>query len=962
MKARNVLAGMLLAAAAFATAGCSGLFDSKDGGDTQTEGKFVVSLGLKSPSARFIRAFDYDLGKITAWSLTLTETGGYAISLSTSDSDGSGSSASYDSGNGKITASRIPEGTYSVEIEGSYTDDSKTYTFYGSTSGVSISSSSTGSASVLVGPKSTENGTGSLSLAFIDAASGSDATISTLASNLKITLASISDGGASYVYDATAASSANTLSFEASTGILTGSGIKSGWYRISFSGNDSYRVYLPENPDGFVEIVDNTETSKTGIEIAAESGKVYYADLSSSYNGLASNSKIKLDTLLKNLTEKMPEEGNIYIHFYSQLCFSDTDLLNSFKEKVSENKKKVIFYNGDGNEALLIGDGEGGTKTTLKDSISLNSTAAETTTFKINALELNSTATIFLTNVAIDASDVVSYSGNDTITFFLAISNGETIYTSTPFITAGTDLSSCIGFDSTSYGSDYVKSADYTVVSTSSTTADGKTVYNHYVKAVGNADITAESFAEKVSVSAAYSGGSSTYKTGDVIPYTDGTLTFSLSGLDDETATYAWYLNGTGMDSATAAASFTPYTESNLNIDGDNTVSCYVTLSGSTYIAEMKFTFTASRSALVWFDSLKFIDSDEHYAFKQLANELSSGTTTTLFTESSNTTSKVYCFDKSSNFWTAELSNSALVITRYSPVVSTGLLSTTGTSETNANVTAAPIDMTYDIATGYFYVLAGNSNSGYTLHRILPFGTDSANVYAGGSLSVSTATGSTFTPSQIAVYNGTLYIGADSATIYKAQLTASGTTLTAETPSTWAVLYDALEREELASCAITDMQIGDGLGNETGSLFVLARQNTDYISIQGASESNAADTDNLVYSRGALIKVAIADSDPSAYEYGWAENSTIIQTNDGYYGTLYSPSSSSSDKFYGPTHFAAVVPKKLVILDDGISYISKGNLSNEDSFKEFDISTSSITSGASVSATEPSYSSGFTWY
>lgn len=958
MKTSRFIKNALIFAFISVFAGCSNLLDSKDDSSISQnakQGKFVISL--KNQGAKAIRAFDYSISDIALWKLTFTDKNNSKISLTTGEQTAENSpSATYDKSAGKITATKIPAGTYTVSLEGSYTKNSATYTISGSADEVVISADSSGSTPIFVGPKSTSDGTGSISLTFTDP----DKKLSDLASSLKITLTNLFDKTKIYTYEPNSPS--NSLVFDSSPLKLSGSEIKSGWYKISFSAGDSYRVYLPDEPDQFVEIVDGNETAAT-TAISAESGKAYYTNISGVHNGLSENSRIRLNTLLTNLSETMPEEGNIYIYFYSKvLYFSDAALLNSFKEKVGENNKKVIFYGEDENEelieGLIIGDGAGSTTTTLKDSVSFTS-GDDATTFEINEFDLSGLACIFLDNgTMIDATDVTSYNSNYRLNFTLSsgIKNNFSAYSSTPFLTAGTDLSSYIKLNDCENGKN---TTDYAVV-VKSETIDRKTVYKHYVKPVGNGTITAESFAEKVSINAAYKSDSSTiYKTDSAIPYTNDNLTFSLSGLDNESATYAWYLNETDLDSAAATFSFNPYSESNINTSGTNTVSCSVTISGTTYVAEMKFTFAAARSAAVWFDGMN-MSLDATFNLKQLADNTDTSTTASELVSA--TSSTLYCFDSSRNLWTAVLEeNSSIKLTKYLINVETGLYSTTGIPATFGDITTTPIDMTYDTKNGCLYLLTGNAGSGYTLYKILPVGTDSTFTFqtTNGTLSATTADNNTFMPAQIAVYDSTLYVGAGSTSIYKAALTASDRTLTVGTASTWLVIHSSLDSSDLISCTITDMQIGDGLGNETDNLFVILRQHTDKITLEGTSETN---TVTSVYSRGALIQVAIADSEPLCSKYGWSSDSSVIKNSDNGYGKLYAPNSSSgSVNFYGPTHFVAVVPKKLVILDDGFSYEEEKTLKNQDRLMEFDFSKTELSCGASVSASKPSYSSGFTW-
>lgn len=969
MKISRFIKNALILAFISVFAGCSNLIDSKDDSATSqdaNQGKFVVSLGLKSPGTRAIRAFDYSISDIARWTLTLTdESNSENIIMTTGAQTTENSpSAAYDGSAGTITATKIPAGTYTVLLEGSYTKETTDYTISGSAAGVAISADSSGKATILLGPKSTESGTGSISLTFTD--SSSDKILSNLASSLKITLTNLSDNTKTFTYGPN--SSSNTLTFDSSSLTLSGSGIKSGWYKISFSAGDTYRVYLPDEPSQFVEIADGTQTTAT-TAISAESGKVYYTNIGGKYNGFTENSRIDLNTLLANLTNKMPEEGNIFIHDDSSvLHFFDTDLLNSFKKAVGENKKKVIFYDDDGNETLIIGDNAGSTTTTLKRSVSFTSTD-EAATFEINAFDLTENTMIFLSNgTMIDALDVNTYSSNYKLIFVLEASGNKNNFSaynssvdgSKPFLTAGADLSSDISL----YDLENLKNAtDYTVVTKSETT-DGKTIYKHYVQAVGSGTITAESFAEKISVRAAYSSDTSTaYATSAAIPYTNGTLEFGLyekttstssdgtttetyNAWSDGNAAYAWYLNGNALDSTTSTASFNPYQESNIKISETNTLSCKVTISGTTYVAEMSFTFTTTRSAAVWFDGINSTSSSSTtYALKQLADNTDTSTTASELVTA--TSSTLYCFDSSCNLWTGTYSetNSQLTTKKYSMIVSSGLFNTThtGSIETIEISKGTPVDIYYDKTEENIFILATNGTTGYIYEDF----------YAPASFSLSSD--SSVTPSQIAVSNGTIYIAGSDCNIYKSTVTLD---YQGEDEDNCVILGDFTKIASLNSAdvlgsnytssgnlSVTDLQVGDGSGNDTTTLYALLREY--YIYSDGYTSNFSC------YSRGALVAIDTSSSTATPSVYGWTDNTTPMSYSSSISGTLYGPgeTTGSSSLLYGPTHFAAVVPKKLVILDDGVVYSTVGKVKNKDSLVEFDIDEKSLSRGASVSAT-----------
>lgn len=488
------------------------------------------------------------------------------------------------------------------------------------------------------------------------------------------------------------------------------------------------------------------------------------------------------------------------------------------------------------------------------------------------------------------------------------------------------------------------------------------------VRNVSDGTITAESFAEKVSISAKYSSDASIvydnlFTSTSAIPYNNDTLTFSLSGLDDynlDDDAFAWYLNGDTTLEGGDEISFIPYEQSGLNIDDSNAIVCYVAINGTTYATSMSFTFSAARSAAVWFDGVNAttVNQDKYYSLNQLGDDKNTEAKASELI-SNLSESPIYCFDKNFNLWTAVSGggDTGLVLTKYSMILSSGLYNTTGTSITNENIKTTPIDMTYDATTEYFYFLEGNENNGYTLHKTLIEDiTKSEYTDETWTFSITDSEGNTVTPSQIAICGDIIYVAGSDCNIYKGTGVGVGSNVTltinfTETASLASsdLLTNYNAKTESTYLSITDLQIGDGLGTDTSSLYVLVRE---YSNGNGKLQMSA--DNNSIYSKGALVKIAISDTN-TVTSYGWTTSIASVTDNYGTEGTLYAPNSSSTEvEFYGPTHFVAVLPKKLVILDDGISATGEqGKLNNMDSLVEFDIAESSLSRGASVSATTP---------
>lgn len=146
---------------------------------------------------------------------------------------------------------------------------------------------------------------------------------------------------------------------------------------------------------------------------------------------------------------------------------------------------------------------------------------------------------------------------------------------------------------------------------------------------------------------------------------------------------------------------------------------------------------------------------------------------------------------------------------------------------------------------------------------------------------------------------------------------------------------------------ITDLQFGDGLGNDTDKLYVLVRDCSSSIS--------NSDEEQTYYSSGALVEIDLESK--NFKQYGNAAENNTVQITDTEKNTakdvvLVSPVDDSN--FFGPYKFVALAPRKLVILDDGVSVDTDNKkLTNHDNLFEFDIAEKAITKGESVSASVP---------
>lgn len=162
-----------------------------------------------------------------------------------------------------------------------------------------------------------------------------------------------------------------------------------------------------------------------------------------------------------------------------------------------------------------------------------------------------------------------------------------------------------------------------------------------------------------------------------------------------------------------------------------------------------------------------------------------------------------------------------------------------------------------------------------------------------------------------------------------------------------------------AELVVTDLQFGDGFGNDTDKLYALVRNAPDF------SKSNDVYDDTVVnvHSSGALVEINLENyAAPVLSTYGYKPvPETVVVTKC--LCLISSPGATSKDtsNFYGPYKFAALSPKKLVILDDGICVTTDANgdnkFANNDALFEFDIANKTLTRGADVTASVPSASS-----
>lgn len=892
------------------------------GKDTQNSNeKNYVSFTINtSPSGRFIAAdSSYDITAVTTWKLSYTEESvDDAVSKSiiyTKGSTTTDSTTTYlTEEKGSLKVCNFPVGTYTFELTGTYTDETVSHTVYGKATDVKIVSGKTNSISIILGSKRTETGTGSLDLTFNDLFSDNNNY-----EGLSILLVNLTNEDAKKIdLDSSDYSITEKLELK-----IQKTNIPSGLYKIEIT-YPNYKISI-DNGDCFVEIADDITTTKSDLTLSCETNKIFYAtNEESSYNGLAPVSPKNLTRLLLLNNIVYVKEQNISIYMGNESPEIDVAVVNSLKEKqlgktidiykgTPSSEKKCLSISDSGidisGELTLIPNVDKELKVNLI-TVSQEDADAYTITLK-DGTSLNIENANLANNLKIAAID--STTGNDN---FLA-------YMTTPFITAktDTDISSNLKLS-------YVKenATQYTI--NSQVSAD-KTTYSYYLKPSSTSGLNVQSHTD-AKITAKYENDNTVYTTGEnvEIPYTNATLTFSLSGIENS-ANITWYLN----DKSFSAGSFNPYDNNYVNVvdnNNNNTVTCLFSVDGEYFISEFIFKLVQIKTTAVYGYNNKDY-GQVRLAYVSDYTDAFAKDVTIKDGESEETDFK-WCLDDKSNLWV--LWDKVLYKYELNSSDNGYEYSTTSSTENNLSILLGSSeikDISYDVKNKYIFILLVNSRENYTSVMAVP--TDESQ----GSNYSFQLQENNYSLNQIAVYGNDIYVSDNSNDcIVKISFELNNGQATAGTPE---VFYSSISTDfpdSTTALKITDLQIGDGCGNNTDTLFALVRD----------IDSDSSQT--TYYSRGGLVSISTVNKDSSVYGYSNSNYTTVTSTESGsdVKYNLYSPVGSSETGFFGPTHFCAVVPKKLVILDDG--YILSANdsgrisVSKKDGFMEFDIAGKSL--------------------
>ena len=960
MKIKRFLQGLAAFAIIELFAGCTNILDSK----TAEKSKENTSVSINfNANGRYISAGSFELNKITSWKVTFEPKGDsnekdieLTWSSKTSDSSSNSSSPSLNYSEGVLNAKLIPTGIYDITLEGSYSEGNGTVTVSGTKEDVTVSSETAKNyITVLVGLKKDSSASGSLELSF-------DATdISNYAPALLVTLKNIQTGDIEYSTDL------KTLVYGASSDgslyILTGENIAPGWYKLEFYYSDSVKIEIPSDKM-MVEIASGIKTTDSDIKLSGTSVKKYYATNDNSesvqkMNGLSVSSRKNLTALLENLTENWPDVPEVDI-FMDKVPAIDIKTFNELKEKLGDSKSLSIYL-GESTPSIIAAHFNADTNavnTDLSGSAWLVATDGnknfEITNLSVGQEQANSIDITLKNGACLDVTGEMSFSGNLNI-YAIKDSEDGTIqdnfasYIATPFFSSfsNTDVDS---FSLREYASKEV-SEHNTIISVSKE-AEGDSC-EFYIKPASMEGITAESSAD-LFIEAYYISGadSDVYVSGSVIPYEPSDLEISLRYPDGiEIKNCLWYLNGESFDDAGSEnTGFDPTQSDSLKIDDTNVISCFVFVDEKLYLCEFNFTFkTPSRSAAVWFSGKNY-----NYSMKQIYDYTDSTATESIVKE--NLTSKYYCFDKNYNLWTA-ISGDALTLNKYSMKVSTDSYSTTPDLTKPLSEITSLSDMCYDCVNSYIYLLvSGDASGGDASVGVYAVSTGSEPAIVASTQIDISALENAGTFTNIAVNGNDFYFADSSCNVYKATGTVTSDTIEIKTPSFVKNLassdilegYDSSKHDDYYdSISITDLQFGDGLGSGTENVYALVKETSD-----GLGFTTHPD---YFYSRGALVQINTQDSS-SIEKFGWtSEQKELSYNNNGspYTDYYYIPDATdlATTAFFGPEKFCAVVPKKIVIVDDGFYWkagdTGDGKIKNKDSIVEFDIAGSTLARGDS---------------
>ena len=950
--------------------GCSNMLNTTVSNDSTVNG-MPIQISLSKEAGRYVKAVEnWSIDDVYAWKVKLTEEttnttevgywdNGYTITHDEKETI----TVEYNTETKTFGMSKVATGTYTLEIMSTSTSDN--FTVYGKTTGFVIDSEKTNSKTMFVDLKRETTGSLNLDFSLNDTLTSDDIT-----NKLKAVLTPLTGNGDTKEYTLSTDTNADFLATVGDSSTVNSitlkvSSLDSGFYKLSFTDlntNTKYK-YCVSSDCQIIEIADDTSTTAT-VSLNRSTEKNYFATNDSAnvgYNGLSASSPDEINELLTSFTTELPKNSYINVYMDSSVPVIEastiTALQNSLGNSTEDYQIAITVYQSQNssNPSLIIetaiSDSTTTVNTYIHGDIAIKATddvTAVTVTKIGNITSINDFTSINATLVDGATITTTEITNMDDYKLYLSAetSAGEdnlSAYTASPMLTISNDA------NSTASSLVEIKSESYKARFDTSST-DAGTVTSVYAQLVGSGTSNITEFASSASIAATATASDATttnYKTGAVIPYSSDTVTFSLSGVDSEISAYSWLLNSNTAGSE-STMSLTPTTSKYVVPDETNTVSLNVQINDTWYYSEFTFTFSStdySRAVYITTDSY----NNPNGIYEADYANASSGTAfSSISVDSSSHTA--FTFDNSQNLWITSYAD-CLKLTKNSKLVSDSTFANGSSTEYNltgiAFTNLSNIDVTYDTVDNVIYVLAVESSSddsGTTTYTSKIYAFNLANLTESTTTANSTVTidTSTWTDvlstagitsvkfTKIAVNDTTAYLADSAYNVFKV------TNLTTKpSPSYVGNLATKLNITEGTDyLTLTDMQIGDGFGNDTSNLYVLMRQHT--ITYDGIQPNNGS----TYYSRGALCKID-SSNENAVTSYGFSTTSTEDTINTNKTQTFYTPGETpTSVEFYGPRYFAAVCPNKLVIADDGFYYTNTGDhgtVTNKDGFLEFDI-------------------------
>ena len=952
--------------------GCSNMLNTTVSNDSTVNG-MPIQISLSKEAGRYVKAVEnWSIDDVYAWKVKFTEetTGktevgywdnGYTITHDEKETI----TVEYNTETKTFGMSKVATGTYTLEIMS--TSTSNTFTVYGKTTGFVIDSEKINSKTMFVDLK--RETTGSLLLSFSLSKSLASTDIN---GKLKAVLTPLTGDGDTKEYTASTETTADfsiAVSSEDSSTVtdlgLAVSSLDSGFYKLSFTDlntNTKYKYWVSSDCQ-VIEIADDTSTTAT-VSLNRSTEKNYFATNDSAnvgYNGLSASSPDEINNLLTSFTTELPKNSYINVYMDSSVPVIEASTIKALQNSLGNSTDyqiAITVYQAQSSSivpSLIIETAISNSTTTVNTYI--HGDIAIKATDDVTAVTVTKIGDITsiddFTNInakLVDGATITTteITNMDDYKLYLSAetSAGEdnlSAYTASPMLTISNDA------NSTASSLVEIKSESYKARFDTSTT-DAGTVTSVYAQLVGSGTSNITEFASSASIAATATASDATttnYKTGAVIPYSSDAVTFSLSGVDSEISAYSWLLNSNTAGSE-STMSLTPTTSKYVVPDETNTVSLNVQINGTWYYSEFTFTFSSTDYSHAVYITTDSYNNPNGIYEADYANASSGTAFSSIRVDSSSHTA--FTFDDSQNLWITSY-NDCLNLIKQSKLVSDSTFANGSSTEYNltdiAFTNLSNIDVTYDTVDNVIYVLAvesSSNDSGTTTYTSKIYAFDPTTLTASTTNTDSNVTIDTSTWTEvltaagitsvdftkIAVNDTTAYLADAAYNVFK----ITNFKDTTSSPSYVGNLATKLNITEGTDyLTLTDMQIGDGFGNDTNNLYVLMRQHTTtYNAIQ-------YDSGSTYYSRGALCKID-SSNENAITSYGFSITSTEDTINTTKTQTFYTPSESSKTEFYGPRYFAAICPKKLVIADDGFYYTNTGDhgtVTNKDGFLEFDI-------------------------